>query len=262
LIGEEINWVHAGGMAFYWKEATEGIDVHVPLMLSGRFKNEVGGKYFCQSLAPVTDSGRNLRIWFERKLSVLTQQSMCKGPMFKSRTMGKKMSISKMDELFHSLLLEVQRRYPKVLSDSVKITDKFMSASAASTSIWSVSFLLGVVSVSFTFAASSSKLTVIPASASRSLSSIYSSLSVGVFSSPYGLTTLALVSTLAFLSTCALDSELVEMDSLSCLFAPSTAFLAPRGSPSTTTFLTLLFADLPRAVPRLAYLFLCVDDVV
>jgi hypothetical protein len=126
LRGEEINRVHAGGMAFYWKEATEGIDVHVSLMLSGRFKNEVGEKYFCQLLAPVTDSGRNLRIWFERKLSVLTQQSMCKGSMFKSRTMGKKMSISEMDKLFHSVLqLEVQRRYPKVLPDSVKIMDKF-----------------------------------------------------------------------------------------------------------------------------------------
>jgi hypothetical protein len=56
---------------------------------------------------------------------VLTQQSMCKGPMFKSRTMEKKMSISKIDELFHSVLLEVQRRYPKVLPDSVKITDEF-----------------------------------------------------------------------------------------------------------------------------------------
>jgi hypothetical protein len=94
-------------------------------MLSGRFKYEVGEKYFCQPLAPVNDSGRNLRIWFERKLSVLTQQSMCKGPMFKSRTMGKKMSISEMDELCYSVLLEVQRRYPKVLSDSVKITDEF-----------------------------------------------------------------------------------------------------------------------------------------
>jgi hypothetical protein len=39
--------------------------------------------------------------------------------------MGKKMSISEMDELFHSILLKVQRRYPKVLPDSVKITDKF-----------------------------------------------------------------------------------------------------------------------------------------
>jgi hypothetical protein len=45
--------------------------------------------------------------------------------MFKSSTMGKKMSISEMDELFHNVLLEVQRRYPKLLPDLVKITDKF-----------------------------------------------------------------------------------------------------------------------------------------
>jgi hypothetical protein len=112
-------------MLYYWKEATEGKDVHIPLMLLGRFKKEVGGKYFCQPLAPVTDSGRNLIVWFQRKLTLLVQQSLRKGPMFKSSTMGKKMSISKMDELFHNVLLEFQRRYPKILPDSIKITDEF-----------------------------------------------------------------------------------------------------------------------------------------
>jgi hypothetical protein len=89
LRGEEINRVYAGGMLYYWKEATEGKDVHIPLMLSGRFKKEVGEKYFCQPLAPVHDSGRNLIVWFQRKLTLLMQQSLCKGPMFKSSTMGK-----------------------------------------------------------------------------------------------------------------------------------------------------------------------------
>jgi hypothetical protein len=125
LRGEEINRVHAGGMLFYWKEATEGKDIHIPLMLSGRFKKEVGEKYFCQPLAPITDSGRNLAIWFERKLDSLMKQSLCSGPMFKSMSAGKKMSISEMDELFHGILLEVQRRYPKILPDSVKITEEF-----------------------------------------------------------------------------------------------------------------------------------------
>jgi hypothetical protein len=110
LRGEEINQVHAGGMLYYWKETTEGKDVHIPLMLSGRFKKEVGEKYFCQPLAPVTNSGRNLIVWFQRKLTLLMQQSLCKGPMFKSSMMGKKMSISEMDELFHNVLLKGQRR--------------------------------------------------------------------------------------------------------------------------------------------------------
>jgi hypothetical protein len=122
LIGRDMV---AGGKMYYWKEATEGKDVHIPLMLSGRIKKEVGEKYFCQPLAPVTDSGPNLIVWFQRKLTLLVQQLLCKGPMFKSRTMGKKMSISEMNKLFHSVLLEVQRRYPKILPDSIKITDKF-----------------------------------------------------------------------------------------------------------------------------------------
>jgi hypothetical protein len=125
LRGEEINRVHAGGMLYYWKEATKGNDVHIPLMLSSRFKKEVGEKYFCQPLAPVTDPGRNLIVWFQRKITFLMQQSLCKGPMFKSSMMGKKMSISEMDELFHNVLLEVQRRYPQILPDLIKITDEF-----------------------------------------------------------------------------------------------------------------------------------------
>jgi hypothetical protein len=44
LRGEEINRVHAGGMLYYWKEAMEGKDVHLPLMLLGRFKKKVGEK--------------------------------------------------------------------------------------------------------------------------------------------------------------------------------------------------------------------------
>jgi hypothetical protein len=103
----------------------EGTEVHIPLMLSGRFKKEVEEKYFCQPLAPVTDSGRNLAIWFQRKIMLLKDQSLCTGPMFKSMSVGKKMSISEMDELFHSILLEVQHRFPKILPDSVKVTEEF-----------------------------------------------------------------------------------------------------------------------------------------
>jgi hypothetical protein len=125
LWGEEINWVHAGGILYYWNETTEGKDVHIPLMILGRFKKEVGEKYFCQPLAPVTNLGQNIIVWFQRKLTLLMQQSLCKGLMYKGSTMGKKMSISEMDKLFHNVLLEVQRSYPKILPDSVKITDKF-----------------------------------------------------------------------------------------------------------------------------------------
>jgi hypothetical protein len=56
---------------------------------------------------------------------LLKDQSLCTGPMFKSISVGKKMSISKMDELFHSILLEVQHRFPKILPDLVKVTEEF-----------------------------------------------------------------------------------------------------------------------------------------
>jgi hypothetical protein len=121
----EYMLVVCGSILHYWKEAMEGTDIHIPLMLSGRFKKEVGEKYFCQPLAPVTDSGRNLAVWFQRKIMLLKDQSLCTGPMFKSMSVEKKMSISEMDELFHSILLEVQRRFPKILSDPVKVTEEF-----------------------------------------------------------------------------------------------------------------------------------------
>jgi hypothetical protein len=35
------------------------------------------------------------------------------------------MSISEMDELFHSILLEVQCRFPNILPDLVKVTEEF-----------------------------------------------------------------------------------------------------------------------------------------
>jgi hypothetical protein len=50
---------------------------------------------------------------------------MFTGPMFKSMLVGKKMSISEMDELFHCIFLEVQCRYPKILLDLVKVTEEF-----------------------------------------------------------------------------------------------------------------------------------------
>jgi hypothetical protein len=62
-------------------------------------------------------------IWFQRKIILLIDQSLCTGPMFKSVPVGKKMSINEMDEFFHSILLEVQRRYPKILPDLSKVAE-------------------------------------------------------------------------------------------------------------------------------------------
>jgi hypothetical protein len=44
--------------------------------------------------------------------------------MFRAKT-GKRMSIAEMDEHLHVVLLEVQRQFPLVLSDTVNVQDEF-----------------------------------------------------------------------------------------------------------------------------------------
>ena len=58
LHGEEIVRMDLGAIRKHWDEAMCNPDApHVPLMLAGQFKNEVGEKLFCQPLAPESKSG-------------------------------------------------------------------------------------------------------------------------------------------------------------------------------------------------------------
>ena len=58
LRGEEIVRIDMGQMRQHWVESTEHEGApHIPLMLSGRFKREIGEKVFCQPLAMDQDQG-------------------------------------------------------------------------------------------------------------------------------------------------------------------------------------------------------------
>jgi hypothetical protein len=58
LRGEEIVRADLGAIRKYWDEAVACAGAeHIPLMLAGRFKREVGEKLFCQPLAATTKSG-------------------------------------------------------------------------------------------------------------------------------------------------------------------------------------------------------------
>jgi hypothetical protein len=51
LQGEDVNRVDVGAMRKYWTEAVTHVNhPHIPLMLAGMFKKEVGQKLFCQLL--------------------------------------------------------------------------------------------------------------------------------------------------------------------------------------------------------------------
>ena len=125
LRGEEINRVDLGAMLKYWAEATENENhPHVALMLSGTFKGVTGVKYFCQPLALQTDSGRDIGLWFSRLLEIRKGEGSSSGPLFVGHN-GRRMSGGEMDLLFHALLLEVQRRFAKVLPESVDVKNEF-----------------------------------------------------------------------------------------------------------------------------------------
>ena len=101
-----------------------GSHPNVALMLSETFKAETGGKFFCQPLALQTDGGQNNGVLFERLLTLRKNKGAFKGSVF-VRHKGKRMSGAEMDLLFHALLVEVQRRFAKVLPESVDVKKEF-----------------------------------------------------------------------------------------------------------------------------------------
>jgi hypothetical protein len=63
--GEAITRVDVGSMRAHWEESVGYPDCsHVPLMLAGRFKREIGEKLFCQPLAMVSKLGIKIGRWF------------------------------------------------------------------------------------------------------------------------------------------------------------------------------------------------------
>ena len=83
LRGEELVRVDLGAIRKNWEEAMKYTQAaHVPLMLSGRFKREVGEKLFCQPLASVTKSGVRILLWFHRFLETAAQAGITSGPFF------------------------------------------------------------------------------------------------------------------------------------------------------------------------------------
>ena len=67
---------------------------------------------------------RNLYILFTRLMNIKLVEGVCKGPLF-ANTVGKRMSITEMDVLFHELLWLVQERNPSAISDDIKIEKEY-----------------------------------------------------------------------------------------------------------------------------------------
>jgi hypothetical protein len=88
LRGEEIVRMDLGAIRKHWNESMEHPDApHVPLMLAGRFKREVGEKLFCQPLSLESKSGLKIRLWMFRLMGAYDALKIVDGPVF--RTAGK-----------------------------------------------------------------------------------------------------------------------------------------------------------------------------
>lgn len=125
LRGEELVRVDIGAMRKHWCEAVNFTPAtHVPLMLSGRFKREIGEKLFCQPLAPVTKSGVNIVQWFFRMLEVAKKGGIISGPLFLGRK-GKRATTADLDTRFHAALERVQKKYPNLLPHEVKVSEEY-----------------------------------------------------------------------------------------------------------------------------------------
>lgn len=130
LRGEEVVRLDVGAMREHWHESLDYPECpHVPMMLAGRFKQEIGEKLFCQPLAMVSNSGIAIALWFHRTLEILSKFGVISGPVFrvkgKSKGSYKKASTADLDPVFHGLLERVQKRWPSVIAESVKVESEY-----------------------------------------------------------------------------------------------------------------------------------------
>jgi hypothetical protein len=130
LRGEEIVRMDLGAIRKHWNESMEHPDApHVPLMLAGRFKREIGEKLFCQPLALESKSGLKIRLWMFRLIGAYDKLKVVDGPVF--RTAGKvqgtirRAQIGDLDPMLHAVLKRVQLQWPSVIPDSVDVENEY-----------------------------------------------------------------------------------------------------------------------------------------
>jgi hypothetical protein len=122
---KELVQVDLGAMRKYWTEAVNYVSaMHVPLMLAGRFKCEIGVKLFCQPLAPNTKSKVPILKWFHRMLEVASKGGILNGPLFLGAK-GKRATTGDLDIRVHGALRRVQKKYPNLILDEVVIADEY-----------------------------------------------------------------------------------------------------------------------------------------
>jgi hypothetical protein len=127
LRGEEIVRMGLGAIRKDWNESMEP---HVPLMLVGHFKQEIGEKLFCQPLALKSKSGLQIRLWMFWLIGAYNALKVVDGSVFwmagKMQGMIKRAHISDLDPMIHAVLKQVQLvMWLSVIPDSVDIESEY-----------------------------------------------------------------------------------------------------------------------------------------
>ena len=129
LRGEELPKIELGAIRKHWGEAVgHPRTPHVPLVLSGRFKQTEGEKLFFLPLACQSASGIDNRLWTHRALEAYGKLGVYAGPLFRVAQKGNRVrrsSVGDLDILFHGILQRVQERWPQLIAPTVRVQDEF-----------------------------------------------------------------------------------------------------------------------------------------
>jgi hypothetical protein len=129
LRGEEIPRADLGLIRDNWIEALDHPRAqHVPWAMVGRFKTETGEKVFYQPLAVVTKSGIENGVWIKRTIDAYAKLGITSGPFFRVKKKGGGVQRCKPNDLdpdFHSILLRVQSRFPRIIPPSVNVVEEY-----------------------------------------------------------------------------------------------------------------------------------------
>jgi hypothetical protein len=126
LRGNEGFQLDLYGLRRYLQEGNQPNDprAHVVAPLLGRFKNELGERYHLILLAPITQSGIQMRKWMEKLVEVRFQEGRTRGPAF-CEADGKVSYSSIFEPWFHEVLIEVQARRPDLIPSSVDVAEDY-----------------------------------------------------------------------------------------------------------------------------------------
>lgn len=129
LRGEELIRIEIGPIRRYWNEALSHPETpHVPLVLAGRFKQQVGERLFIQPMALESKSGLRFRIWLQRAIATWELRGITTGPMFqKQAEQGRRARVrmGDLDPLFHLVLRRVQTVRTDLLPSNLDIEEEY-----------------------------------------------------------------------------------------------------------------------------------------